>query len=126
VPAPAGGRTQLTADERVSLRHLDEFLGHDDRFMVVPKGGYPPLPGFRQKVFSRKYFGSVQAHSWLLLSPAFYDAFLDYEYILVYHLDALVFSDQLIDWCDKGYDFVGSPLLVENNPAKGFCDVGNG
>jgi hypothetical protein len=126
VPAPPDGRRQLTADEQVSLRHLEKFLGHYDRFMVVPKGDYPPLPGFKKKAFSRKYFGSGQAHSWLLLSPAFYDAFLDYEYILIYHLDALVFSDQLIDWCDKGYDFVGSPMLVENDPAKGFNDVGNG
>lgn len=126
VPALPGGRRQLTAEEQVSLRHLDRFLGHYDRFMIVPKGDNPPLPGFRQKAFSRKYFGNLQAHSWLLLSPAFYDAFLDYEYILIYHLDALVFSDQLIAWCDEGYDFVGSPLLVDNNPEKGFWGVGNG
>lgn len=126
VPAPPGGRTELTSDEAVSLRHLEKFLGKYDRYMIVPKEGGPSLPGFREMEFDRKYFGSVQAHSWLLMSPAFYDAFLDYEYILVYHLDALVFSDELIEWCDRGFDFVGAPLLFDNDPAKGFEMVGNG
>lgn len=126
VPAPAGGRKELTRDEEISLRHLERFLGKYDRYMIVPEGGGPSLPGFREMEVDDKYFGSVQAHSWLLMTPAFYDAFLDYEYILIYHLDALVFSDELIEWCDRGFDFVGAPLLVDNDPAKGFEMVGNG
>jgi hypothetical protein len=126
VPAPPNGRRDLTPEEVISLRHLETYLGEYDRFMIVPRGGGPSLPGFREKEFARKYFGSVQAHSWLLMSPGFYDSFLDYEYILIYHLDALVFSNELIQWCDRGFDFVGSPLLFDNDPSKGFEMVGNG
>lgn len=58
-----------------------------------------------------KYFGSGQAHALLQLSAEFYERFIDYEYIFIYHLDALVFSDELLKWCDAGYDFIGAPWL---------------
>ena len=47
----------------------------------------------------------------MLLSPQFYKRFIDYKFILIYHLDALVFSDQLIEWCEMNYDYIGAPWI---------------
>ena len=79
--------------------------------------------GYGVMRFGDRYFGSVAAHTRLLLSTKFYEAFGDYEFLLVYHLDALVFSDQLLDWCEKGYDYVGGPWW--DPPTRSFI-VGNG
>ena len=46
-----------------------------------------------------------------MVSPAFYEAFSAFKYLLVYQLDAFVFSDQLIEWCGKKYDYIGAPWL---------------
>ena len=53
-----------------------------------------------------------------MLSFNFYESFLDYKYILIYQLDAFVFKDDLIFWCNKNYDYVGAPWIasISNNP----------
>jgi len=46
-----------------------------------------------------------------MLSEKFYRSFIEYKYILIYHLDALVLSDQLEEWCNKDFDFIGAPWI---------------
>jgi hypothetical protein len=85
------------------------------------------VDGFQVKYFSRKFFGSLGAHTRLLSWPGFYRAFADYEFILFYHLDSLVFSDQLLDWCDRGLDWIGPPWLKsDDSPWVDRPRVGNG
>ncbi|MEN9385588.1 MAG: hypothetical protein RLZZ185_329, partial [Bacteroidota bacterium] len=48
-------------------------------------------------------------------SPIFYDAFVNFEYILIHQLDAYVFEDQLLEWCAKGYDYIGAPKLKKHH-----------
>lgn len=62
---------------------------------------------FRVQRMPRRFFGSAAAHGALLGSPVFYEAFADYDYVLIHHLDAFVFSDQLREWCARGYDYIG-------------------
>ena len=45
-----------------------------------------------------------------MLSPSFYSAWSDFEYMLIYQLDAYVFKDELEIWCDKGFDYIGAPV----------------
>ena len=111
VVVPLSTRSELTSEEQISLRHLVHFLGDYDKFLVVPKSHQMKLPGFGIKPFDNKFFGSASAHSKLLLSPIFYKTFMDYTFILIYHLDALVFSDQLTHWCEMDYDFIGPPWI---------------
>lgn len=59
--------------------------------------------------FKDKYFSSVQGYNRLMLSKEFYETFINYEYILIYQLDSWVFSDELVHWCEKGYDYLGAP-----------------
>jgi hypothetical protein len=61
--------------------------------------------------FDDSFFESVQHYNALMLSPHFYERFLNYEFILIHQLDAFVFSDQLADWCNTDLDYVGAPWL---------------
>lgn len=127
VVVPMSFHTALTADEQISLRHLEFYLGRYDRFLVLPRRSAFALSGYRRIGFPDGYFGSQAAHRRLMLSRRFYAAFSEYEYILIYHLDALVFSDQLSAWCEAGYDYIGAPWLADRAvPERGFSRVGNG
>ncbi|WP_396169540.1 DUF5672 family protein [Flavobacterium sp.] len=84
----------------------------------------------RVESFSARYFTNIQGYNELLLSSLFYERFLDSEYILIYQLDAFVFKDELIEWCQKGYDYIGAPWItspkntffakVSHSIARGF------
>jgi hypothetical protein len=83
--------------------------------MLIPNSLNFTYPGFEIKRFANKYFGSTDAHRKLILSRRLYEAFLDYKFILFYHLDSLVFSDQLIEWCEKDYDYIGPPWVAHKD-----------
>jgi len=129
---PMSSRTELTHDEKISLAHLRHFLGSYERFLVVPPGiEYPGMSDFTIKPFGDKYFGSAAAHSKLLLSPLFYKSFSDYKFILIYHLDSLVFSDHLQEWCARDFDYIAPPWIQHRDaPYVGNAayegKVGNG
>jgi hypothetical protein len=127
IVVPLSNRTTLTPDEELSLRHLVHFLGGYDKYFVVPRGVFIGRKGFRELHVPRKFFGSAAAHNRLLMWPSFYGAFREYEYILIYHLDSLVFSDQLLDWCRAGWDYVGAPWIPsDDTPWVKEPRVGNG
>jgi hypothetical protein len=48
----------------------------------------------------------IQGYNRMMLSPHFYALFPDTQYIFICHVDAWMFSDQLNDWCNKGYDHI--------------------
>jgi hypothetical protein len=123
VVVPLSTRPTLTADEQIALRHLEHHLGHYDRFVAAPRSMPVDFPGYRVARFEDDDFGSIAAYNRLLLSPRFYDAFRDYEFILVHHLDALALSDQLTEWCAAGLDYIGAPWWDEHE--QRFV-VGNG
>jgi hypothetical protein len=127
VVTPLSNREELSSDEKISFRHLVHFLGKYDKFLIVPQSLKVDYPGFRIKRFPNKFFGSSVAHTKLMMSPKFYQSFQEYKYILIYHLDALVFSDQLMEWCKKDLDYIGSPLLqCPDSPWVKVPRVGNG
>ncbi|HEX9782939.1 MAG TPA: DUF5672 family protein [Opitutaceae bacterium] len=112
ITVPLSRSSNLKPDEEISLRHLRHFLGAYDKVLVVPKSlDLPYFPDFQVKQFGDQYFGSVSAYNSLMLSREFYRAFGDYEFMLHYHLDALVFSDQLLQWCDAGWDYIAPPWV---------------
>lgn len=117
----------LTYEEEISLGQLQHFLGGYDRYFVVPEGLQLNFPGFEKCDFDPHFFTGTDAYSQLLLSPQFYARFSEYDYVLIYQLDCLVFSDRLGEWCQAGYDYIGAPLFrSKNKPEKGFSRVGNG
>jgi hypothetical protein len=124
VPLP---RPDLKKDEEISIRHLRAHLDHYDKFLLVPRGMKAGLPGFGRVELDRKHFGSAVNHNRMLYLPSFWMKFADYEHVLMYHLDSLVFSDQLTEWCDKGYDYIGAPFIrCGDSPWVREDRVGNG
>jgi len=111
VVAPLSHQSTLTPDERISLRHAVHYLARHDKYFVAPPGNTIQHPAFQIKRFPRRYFGSVAAHARMVTAPSFYKMFADYKYILMYHLDSLVLSDQLEEWCQKDLDYIGPPWI---------------
>lgn len=118
IVVPISNRLELTEDEKISLRHLRHYLGAYDKYVIAPEGLNFELPDFTTIHVSRKYFGSAEAHGRMLYNPEFYSKFADYKYILMHHLDALVFSDDLKKWCDADLDYVGAPWIPFENAPK--------
>jgi hypothetical protein len=127
VITPSHNRTTYTSDEDLSFRHVRHYLGRYDKYVLMPASHHAIYPGLIPKRFPDRYFRSACAHESLLLSEQFYRAFLDYEFILTYNLDALVFSDRLDEWCRAGYDYIGAPWLISpDTPHITAYKVGSG
>ena len=120
-------RLELDDDQRVSLAHLNAHLGRHDTFLAVPDSAPGTIGGLPTRRFDARFFESHRAHTSMMLSPRFYTAFTDYEFLLVYHLDSLVFRDDLEAWCERGYDYVGAPWTRRGADGRPyFTGVGNG
>lgn len=76
--------------------------------------------------FNNRYFKSIRGYNKLLTSLVFYKAFQAYDYILLHHTDAFVFRDELVAWCEKGYDLVGPPMYEYDGTASPTNYVGVG
>jgi hypothetical protein len=127
VVVPMSSRPWLTDDEKISLAHLIHYLGRYDKYLVVPQSMTIHIPGFGLERFNDHYFGSAAANTRLMLSTGFYERFRHYEYILIYHLDALVFADELETWCAAGFDYIGPPWqITDDTPWVKEPGVGNG
>lgn len=119
--------TRYGPGEEAAFRHVRRYLGSWPIYAVMPASHRGEYPGLIPQRFPDRYFGSPRAHARLLLSPRFYRAFLGYDYILVHHLDALVFNDRLREWCQAGYDYIGPPWLISpDTPHITEEKVGNG
>lgn len=108
---PLSTRPGLSESELISLKHLEHYLSDYDRFFIAPENlkiDYDGIPVVRM---DDNYFGSLNAHTRLSLSNEFYDRFSDYKFMLMYHLDCLVFDSNLEKWCEMDYDLIGPPWI---------------
>jgi hypothetical protein len=120
-------KKEITPQEEISFKQLRKYLGHFEKVIIGPEGLNISQPDCKIMRFSQDFFVDKLSYSRLMLSKPFYESFLDYRYILIYQLDCLVFSDQLLAWCDEGFDYIGAPWLKDkDNPQAGFSRVGNG
>jgi hypothetical protein len=55
------------------------------------------------------HFQTLHSYSNFLLTPSFYEPFLDYEFILLLQPDAIVLRDDLDLWTASPYDYIGAP-----------------
>lgn len=82
--------------------------------------------GARAEYWPDACFADRRGYSKLLLTPEFYERFSTYEYLLLYQLDAFVFSDRLAEFCEMGYDYIGAPMPYWSGWPYGLNHVGNG
>lgn len=112
-------RSVLSDEDKKSLDRLVSVLGEFAVTVACPEGmdvaevevRYPSF-GFER--FDSKLFAGQRVFNELLLSRDFYERFLEWDYILIHQSDSFVFRNELQQWCDKGYDYIGSPWLFES------------
>jgi hypothetical protein len=103
--------------EAYSLLQL-RYLGIHNATLMCPEdldvGVYLDLwPDIKIQRFPKEYFLSVQTYNDFLLRPAFYEVFSgQYNWMVIYQLDAFIFSDQVAKFCKLGFDYYGAPWRV--------------
>lgn len=127
-------KPSMNRNEEISFRQTLRVLGSHPIIIVCPEklnlSKYNAIAGqFNRTIyresFEDKFFANIAGYNRLLLSKEFYQRFAQYEYILVAQLDTFVFRDELQQWCDKGYDYIGAPLIWHNEN-RYYGVVGNG
>ncbi len=115
-------KEELSAEEQFSLDSLRKYKGDIEIQFIKPRS-----IAFWCKWFDDRYFESIYTYSELLLSRKFWEAFEEYDYILLYQLDCLLFKRNLLTWCDRGWDYVGAPWVTGYaDEGDSFMGVGNG
>jgi hypothetical protein len=122
-------KEEVTELERLSLSRCVTILRQYPIVFFGPRSLNPSIhlriaPRATTRYFDDTYFSSVEDYSKLLLSPSFYRAFSDFDYVLVHQLDAFVFHDALTYWCSRSYDYLGAPFRNEDDSS--WLGVGNG
>ena len=123
--------------EQIALQQCFKVLGQYTVYFAVPahleewirQNPYCLSGQASYKVFRNEFFSDIPAYNRLLKSPVFYKTFLDFDFLLIYQLDAFVFKDQLMYWCDRGYDSIGAPLFEGHDfarPDSPLVGQGNG
>ena len=103
---------QLYNQEKISLMQAKKIFKGCDIVAVMPKSLTVKEDDFTKiERFEDSFFKSITDYNRLMLSIDFYKRFQDYEYILLYQLDAFIFTDQLSYFCELGYDYIGAPWL---------------
>lgn len=102
--------------EQIALQQCEKILANYDKIAIKPKDFNLPdeakfLTFHKLLNFNNDYFKSISGYNRLMLSSEFYQAFLDYEYILIYQMDCFVFTDQLNFWCEQNWDYIGAPWI---------------
>jgi len=115
-------KPEPTVNELASLRQCYKILGKHPIRIIAPAGldmsRYREVaPQCEVMFIDPVWLSSIQQYNKLKISKYFYNQFKDYEYLLTYELDAWVFRDELLYWCDKEYDFIGAPWF------EGYTDI---
>jgi hypothetical protein len=109
-------QSALTIAEKASLRQCMTVLARYPVKIIKPESLsldriVEEFPSVELVSFGDHYFNGIDAYNRLLVSVEFYRSFLSFEFILIYQLDAYVFRDELPEWCQKGFDYIGAPSL---------------
>lgn len=114
-------------EEKALIQGLDTFKKHP-LIVIAPEGLTicQKLKDYKCIRFNKNYFKGINGYNRLMLSSFFYEQFSNYEYMLIYQLDAWVFKDELDYWCKKEYDYIGAPWAYKNEFGKIELRTGNG
>lgn len=128
-------KTNLSTEETLSLKQCFKILSRYDIRLVCPTTldttAYNNAIGkdIKAERFEPIFFDGIKGYNNLMTNRKFYKRFESFEYMLIYQLDAWVFTDKLTEWCEKGYDYIGAPwfeLHKTHEEGYGFWCCGNG
>ena len=119
---------RLSETEVMALRQCFRVLGRHDIAVVKPRSlDISPLAGmigdeprYRVEEFDDSFFAGREGYNRLMLSPDLYQRFLDSRYIFIHQTDVYVFRDELEQWCQRGYDYIGAPWLPAEGDVSGW------
>lgn len=107
----------LTQLEKDSLMQCINVLGGDYEIcLLLPYNlglkGYHEYYHYQFSTLrcNPRYFKSQQTYGLFCCKTEFYSSFKEYNYMLIYQLDAWVFKNELHEWCEKGYEYIGAPI----------------
>jgi len=108
-------QSKPTEQELSYLYHNIEILKNFPFLLVAPQGldinAYKKTSDIKVEFFPPHYFNNIAGYNKLMLSSEFYTRFVNYKYILICQLDAFIFTNNLLSWCKKGYDYIGAPWV---------------
>jgi len=108
-------KTALEPEEMAYYFHNCKVLKNYAITLVAPKGmdvdAYQKENNISVEYFPAYYFENISAYNKLMLSIEFYNRFENFKYILICQTDVFIFKDKLLDWCNKGYDYIGAPWV---------------
>ncbi len=123
-------KEELNELEKISLAQARKVLGKYPFVFVAPEGKNFSYfkSGDMIADCPPQLFQNTKTYNQLMMSPQFYEAFLNFDYVLIYQLDAFVFYDALEIFCSLGYDYIGAawPLMYSVSINKKYPRVGNG
>jgi Protein of unknown function (DUF5672) len=119
--------------EEIALKQCFRILGRHPIRMICPRGlnveAYRAIVPQLEVDFIPPHWQSSRLNYNRLKSlPFLYRRYRQYDYMLTYELDAFVFRNELLDWCAKGWDYIGAPWFEGHDSAKPdapFLGVGN-
>ena len=128
---------KISAYEQIAMDQCFKVLGDYDIIFIVPVrlqffiAQHPYCVSGKAKyiTFDNDFFADIPGYNKLMKSAVFYKSLLSYEFFLIYQLDAFVFRDELMEWCDRGYDNIGAPLFDGHDhakPSSAIVGQGNG
>ena len=100
-------------DDLVAINQLFKILGSHKITFIHPN--HLNLKNYFQfsalfKDFENAYFESIFGYNQLMLTIDFYKNFSE-KYLLIYQTDCFVFKDDLLNWCEKDFDYIGAPWI---------------
>lgn len=119
-------KNQPNKNECISLERVISVLKDFPIEIIHPKG----LDISRYEEFSddltfndfdADFFAGIKNYNRLMTSLEFYQHYNDYRFILVYQLDAYVFKNNLKQWCELDYSYIGAPWV--NLPLNRFNNI---
>lgn len=107
-------RPELTYFEEISLKQCVKVLGHYPIKIILPEGCDPDkylkiCKGAIIEYVNPEWLSSMRNYNQFRLRPHLYLKNIKYKYALFYELDSFVFRDELMKWCNSGYDYLGAP-----------------
>ncbi len=107
-------RSELSADEQISIERLTTLCPLP-KCIVAPEGlALPPLlQTWSVEYFAPHFFQGIHSYNRLMLSAEFYQRFTQYDYMLIHQTDVFLFRNDLEQWCQQGYTYIGAPWLIK-------------
>ena len=114
----------LNTMSMIALQSLaDRTNLYEHTYLAIPEGlnidEYRKIfKNIKIKEFDSTYFKSMFTYSQLCISYNFYTSFAEYDYMLLYQLDCYLFHDEIQQFVDMGYDYIGGPIFSINSGWK--------